>query len=79
MIHIKPKNVAAGYARRNIFGFFYFLQAWLHALTYRSFLPQYFWVFLFLASLVTRTNLSLLLAAIFLGFFISCKSLDEPQ
>jgi hypothetical protein len=25
MIHIKPKNVAAGYARRNIFGFYYFL------------------------------------------------------
>jgi hypothetical protein len=25
-IHIKPKNVAAGVARRNIFGFYYFLQ-----------------------------------------------------
>jgi hypothetical protein len=26
MIHIKPKDVAAGVARRNIFGFYYFLQ-----------------------------------------------------
>jgi hypothetical protein len=26
MIHIKPKNIAVGYARRNIFGFYYFLQ-----------------------------------------------------
>lgn len=25
MIHIKLKNVAAGYARRNIFGFYYFV------------------------------------------------------
>jgi hypothetical protein len=25
MIHIKPKNVAAGIARRHVFGFYYFL------------------------------------------------------
>jgi hypothetical protein len=35
IIHIKPKNVTAGVARRNIFGFYYFLQVPILRLSFR--------------------------------------------